>query len=245
MKRLLFLFAFLFSFLSVQATHMMGADMSYQCLGNGKYKIIAKVYRDCRGVSLSPVSFGAFAGTNGSNQCGSITLTGLTRTGIKDVTTRCSSSSNPCNPSNVGFTGKGVEEHTFEATIDFTTSPLNQFVGKAACCEITFYVGQCCRNGGITTGAANQDFYTTCMINICNINKTDKKCFKCGYKGHLAADCRVSEKKKSLKVFDIVDDLCWKSHKNHVYRHFEERVKIYKKEKFDYKVHSMGFTETQ
>jgi gliding motility-associated-like protein len=176
MKRLLFLFAFLFSFLSVQATHMMGADMSYQCLGNGKYKIIAKVYRDCRGVSLSPVSFGAFAGTNGSNQCGSITLTGLTRTGIKDVTTRCSSSSNPCNPSNVGFTGKGVEEHTFEATIDFTTSPLNQFVGKAACCEITFYVGQCCRNGGITTGAANQDFYTTCMINICNINKTDKKC---------------------------------------------------------------------
>jgi gliding motility-associated-like protein len=154
----------------------MGADMSYQCLGNGKYKIIAKVYRDCRGVSLSPVSFGAFAGTNGSNQCGSITLTGLTRTGIKDVTTRCSSSSNPCNPSNVGFTGKGVEEHTFEATIDFTTSPLNQFVGKAACCEITFYVGQCCRNGGITTGAANQDFYTTCMINICNINKTDKKC---------------------------------------------------------------------
>ena len=56
---------------------------------------------------------------------------------------------------------------------------------------------------------------------------------------------RVSEKKKSLKVFDIVDDLCWKSHKNHVYRHFEERVKIYKKEKFDYKVHSMGFTETQ
>jgi hypothetical protein len=55
----------------------------------------------------------------------------------------------------------------------------------------------------------------------------------------------VSEKKKTLKVFDIVDDLCWKSHKNHVYRHFEERVKIYKKEKFDYKVHSMGFTETQ
>jgi hypothetical protein len=30
-----------------------------------------------------------------------------------------------------------------------------------------------------------------------------------------------------------------------VYRHFEERVKIYKKEKFDYKIHSMGFTETQ
>ena len=54
---------------------------------------------------------------------------------------------------------------------------------------------------------------------------------------------RVSEKKKTLKVYDIVDDLCWKSHKNHIYRHFEERVKIYKKEKFDYSVHSMTFTD--
>jgi superfamily II DNA or RNA helicase len=54
---------------------------------------------------------------------------------------------------------------------------------------------------------------------------------------------RVSEKKKTLKVYDIVDDLCWKSHKNHIYRHFEERVKIYKKEKFDYTVHSMSFTD--
>lgn len=50
---------------------------------------------------------------------------------------------------------------------------------------------------------------------------------------------RVSEKKKTLKVFDIIDDLSWKSHKNHVYRHFEERLKIYKKEKFDYKIVSM------
>ena len=52
---------------------------------------------------------------------------------------------------------------------------------------------------------------------------------------------RVSEKKKTLKVYDIVDDLSWKSHKNHVLRHFEERVKIYKKEKFDYKICSMSF----
>lgn len=29
----------------LKATHMMGADISYKCLGNGKYKIIAKVFR--------------------------------------------------------------------------------------------------------------------------------------------------------------------------------------------------------
>jgi superfamily II DNA or RNA helicase len=50
---------------------------------------------------------------------------------------------------------------------------------------------------------------------------------------------RVSSKKKTLKVYDIVDDLCYKSYKNHVYRHFEERIKIYKKEKFDYRIMSM------
>ena len=54
---------------------------------------------------------------------------------------------------------------------------------------------------------------------------------------------RVSSKKKTLKVFDIVDDLCYKSYKNHVYRHFEERLKIYKKEKFDYKIVSMSFEQ--
>ena len=77
---------------------MMGADVSYRCLGNGKYKIIAKVYRDCRGVSMGTVSFGAYAGLNGGNGCGSYTLSGLTRTGIKDVSTRCSTASNPCSP---------------------------------------------------------------------------------------------------------------------------------------------------
>jgi superfamily II DNA or RNA helicase len=50
---------------------------------------------------------------------------------------------------------------------------------------------------------------------------------------------RVSARKKTLKVFDIVDDLCTKSYKNHVFKHFEERIKIYKKEKFDYKIVSM------
>ena len=54
---------------------------------------------------------------------------------------------------------------------------------------------------------------------------------------------RVSARKKTLKVYDIVDDLSWKSYKNHVLKHFEERLKIYKKEKFDHRVFSMGFDD--
>jgi len=176
MKKILFLLIWLFSFLNVQATHMMGADVSYQCLGNGKYKIIAKVYRDCRGVSMGTVAFGAYAGTNGGNGCGSYTLSGLSRTSIKDVSTKCSTASNPCGSANSAFSGLGVEEHTFEATIDFNTSPLNNFVNKSTCCEVTFYVTECCRNGSITTGQSNQNFYATAMVNICNLQKMKNKC---------------------------------------------------------------------
>ena len=50
---------------------------------------------------------------------------------------------------------------------------------------------------------------------------------------------RTSARKKNLKVYDIVDDLSWKSYKNHVLKHFDHRMKIYQKEKFDYKAFKM------
>jgi len=176
MKRLLLLFLFLLNFLNVQASHMMGADVSYKCLGNGKYKIIAKVYRDCRGIPMGIVSFGAYAGTNGGNGCGSYAISGLSRIKITDITSRCSTASSPCSPSNSTTGNQGTEEHTFEITVDFNTTPLSNFVNKSTCCEVTFYVNENARNGAITTGAAGQNFYSTCMINICNLKKMKNNC---------------------------------------------------------------------
>jgi superfamily II DNA or RNA helicase len=43
---------------------------------------------------------------------------------------------------------------------------------------------------------------------------------------------RKSKDKSIAKLYDISDDLCWKSKKNHTYRHYEERMKIYESEKF-------------
>jgi len=155
---------------------MMGADVSYKCLGNGKYKIIAKVYRDCRGIPMGIVSFGAYAGTNGGNGCGSYTISGLSRVKITDITSRCSTASSPCSPSNSTTGNQGTEEHTFEITVDFNTTPLSNFVNKSTCCEVTFYVNENARNGAITTGASGQNFYSTCMINICNLKKMKNNC---------------------------------------------------------------------
>ena len=45
---------------------------------------------------------------------------------------------------------------------------------------------------------------------------------------------RKSETKDSVILFDIADDLSWKSYKNHTLRHMDERINIYTKEKFNY-----------
>jgi len=45
---------------------------------------------------------------------------------------------------------------------------------------------------------------------------------------------RKSKHKDVAKLYDIADDLHWKSYKNHTLRHFESRLKIYESEEFDY-----------
>jgi len=46
---------------------------------------------------------------------------------------------------------------------------------------------------------------------------------------------RKSEYKEKARLYDISDDMCWKKHKNHTYRHYEERLKIYDSENFSVK----------
>ncbi|MBS3914179.1 MAG: hypothetical protein KG003_06745 [Bacteroidetes bacterium] len=157
-------------FIKANGSHMMGADMQYKCLGNGMYKITAKLYRDCRGIPLNGPTFGVFAGNNGGNSCGNYSLI-FNRISIRDVTPICDSLSAPCNPQNT-TSKEGVEEHIYEAIVNFKTTPLSNFWNNSSCCNVTFYVGQCCRNGAITTGPAGNDFYTTCLINLCSLDST-------------------------------------------------------------------------
>lgn len=54
---------------------------------------------------------------------------------------------------------------------------------------------------------------------------------------------RKTHTKTRLTLFDIADDLSWKSRKNYTLKHFLERVKIYISEKFDYKVYNVNLGE--
>ena len=51
---------------------------------------------------------------------------------------------------------------------------------------------------------------------------------------------RKSETKTSSTLYDIADDLSWKSKKNHTLLHFIERINIYNEEKFEYKIYTVG-----
>ena len=50
---------------------------------------------------------------------------------------------------------------------------------------------------------------------------------------------RVSEEKTKCTLFDIGDDLKWKSWVNHTLKHLAARFKIYTEEKFNYKIYSV------
>jgi len=169
---LFILFVFVSITSQVYCSHTMGGDMEYEYLGNSQYKISFKIYRDCRGISLSGIGLNYYAGISGGNSCGGGSISGVKRTAIRDITTRCSTAAAPCSSPNTAMQGQGIEEHCFEVVVDFTKAPLSNLVGKSSCCEVTFWTGQCCRSGAVTTGSAGQNFAIRCMINLCNIEKT-------------------------------------------------------------------------
>jgi len=54
---------------------------------------------------------------------------------------------------------------------------------------------------------------------------------------------RKSDNKEIATLYDISDDLSYKSWNNHTVKHFAERVKIYNEEEFDYKIYNIKVGE--
>jgi superfamily II DNA or RNA helicase len=54
---------------------------------------------------------------------------------------------------------------------------------------------------------------------------------------------RRNESKDIATLYDIADDLSYKSHKNFTLNHFIERIKIYNEEQFQYKIFTIPLGE--
>lgn len=155
---LLFMLPLLFSGGKAEATHIMGADITYRCIDTLKFEVTVKIYRDCRGASVWPINLQVRC-SNGGTQTVS-----LSRTSIREITPVCATEPSKCSPANTFGTGNGIEEHTFVATVDFNVAPLSALANCSG--RIIFSTGQCCRNSSITTGGANAQFVTTAEIDI-------------------------------------------------------------------------------
>lgn len=116
-----------------QATHLMGGDITYTCLGGDRYLVRLTLYRDCAGVLLSPsIDLQLRSAT-----CNEQFSERLPRIAVQELTPICPSQQgqSSCNGGNV----PGVEEHIYEKEITL-----------GACPDWRLYTNICCRNFAIT-----------------------------------------------------------------------------------------------
>jgi hypothetical protein len=117
---------------SAKATHLMGGDLSYECVGNNQFRVTLKVYRDCNGINS-----GSYEVVYISENCGTGSQT-MPKISFQEITPVCPGLiGTACNGSGV----YGVEEHVYQTTLSLNLS----------CVNIKFYWRRCCRNGAIST----------------------------------------------------------------------------------------------
>jgi len=138
------------------ATHGVGAEITYSCIGPGQYTVELTFYRDCDGISApGDVSVAYSSSTCGVNS--SITL-GQIVSGV-DVTPLCPSQTSSCN----GSGPFGIQQYVYSGTMNLPP-------GCGSDWMLSWEL--CCRNGAITTGAASDNMYVSTnldnTLNPCN-----------------------------------------------------------------------------
>jgi PKD repeat protein len=118
----------------VKATHSMGADLTYSCLGNNDYKLRVSFYRDCAGIDAN-TSISVYVSSASCGQGFYITLDTIAGTG-QEITPICPSEQTTCN----GGLFTGIQEYIYEGVVNL----------PANCVDWTFTYELCCRNGAIT-----------------------------------------------------------------------------------------------
>jgi superfamily II DNA or RNA helicase len=77
----------------------------------------------------------------------------------------------------------------------------------------------------------------TNIVNLQNVVFTSPSKSRIRNLQSIGRTLRKSETKLNATLYDIADDLSWKSKRNHTLNHFVERIKIYTSESFDYKIY--------
>lgn len=152
---------------TADASHVMGADISYTCITNCIIRVELRAYRDCTGSSfISPTSFNIVPQTFGCSP--PIPLTAWPTQVVQEVTPICGTIQTACTQG--GASINGVEEFYWFRDYDIC-APASQG------CVFVLEWGTCCRNPAITnlTNAGSQSIYvgsTTLNTNIVPCNSS-------------------------------------------------------------------------
>lgn len=171
--RLFIAFLFSLSASQISATHLMGGNITYECVGNNTYEFTVELYRDCNGINLgNTVDLNLTSASCGQNI--NITLE-LIPSGAQIVTPICSTQPDACNGTGGPY---GIHKYVYKHI------PAAQGTGQSslpvvlpACNDWVISYDNCCRNNAITTLAnSGSAFYiSTTLDNVtapCNDSPT-------------------------------------------------------------------------
>jgi len=147
----------MFIFLSgreVRASHLLGADLSWTCVGKDSFLVTVVIYRDCNGIPLGTPHIPIRCIGTGQT----INTLSITKPAPIDITPLCESSCTRCQSTSCSFP-YGIEK--------YVCTKLAVLSGAGSCCKVSLVYQECCRNGTITTGAANANFYVDAEMDRC------------------------------------------------------------------------------
>ncbi len=133
------------------ASHSVGADLNYVCLGGNQYQFTLNFYRDCAGIAAPTSATVSIA----SVTCGSNLTLSLTLQSSTEISPLCQQQigQSTCN----GGTLPGIEQYVYSGA---TTLPQQ-------CTDWVISYSLCCRNGAITNLVSPdaQDLYIQATLN--------------------------------------------------------------------------------
>lgn len=133
------MFVLLYTVLAWQdakATHSMGANLTYECIGPGQYRVTLDFFRDCDGIT----PFTSYSVSYSSATCGVSASFTVNQVGSAvDITPICPSQQSSCGGGGGAF---GIEQWTYQGILSIPPGCGNDWV---------LGWSECCRNNAITT----------------------------------------------------------------------------------------------
>lgn len=151
-----------------RATHAMGGELTYECIGNGIYRVRLNFYRDCNGVEAPTNCSNGRQFRLRSTACGQTLNPCFSLDGVDLVTPICLTATDRCNSSSGDY---GIQRYRYSAVVNLSayTACGNDWI-------IDWDL--CCRNNAITSlnNPGSRNLYLYARLNqvqgACNNSPT-------------------------------------------------------------------------